>query len=68
MHLSGGLTAPHVGELLRVCADMTGPLRIDLTDVFALDVAGFDALQRLIGSGAELVGVAQYLRHKVGPM
>ena len=68
VHLAGGLSAEQVGELLRACADAKGRLQIDLTDLLSLDAAGFDALQRLIGSGAELVGVDQYLRHKIGPM
>ncbi len=68
VHLEGGLTSAQVEELLRVCAGAKGSLRIDLTDLFSLDSAGFDALQRLIGRGAELVGVAQYLQHKMGPM
>ena len=68
VYLAGCLTAAQVTDLVRVCGDSSGSLRIDLTDLLSLDVAGFDALQRLTKGGAELVGVAQYLRNKVGPL
>ena len=68
VHLAGRLTAAQVTDLLRACGDSSGSLRIDLTDLLSLDAAGFDALQRLTKDGAELIGVAQYLRHKMGPL
>ena len=62
IHLAGRLNAAQVHELRTAFADATGPIRIDLTDLLSADAVGLDALQRLRSSGAEIVGVAQYLR------
>jgi hypothetical protein len=51
-----------VHELRGACAAATGRVRIDLTDLLSADPVGIDALRRLRVDGAELVGVARYLR------
>ena len=62
VYLAGHLAAAQVHELRSICAAVTGPIRIDLTDLVSMDAVGIDALSRLRRSGAELVGVAHYLR------
>ena len=54
-------------ELRRVCAEATGWLRLDLTDLVSLDAVGVDVLRRLRDDGAAIVGVAEYLKQKLGP-
>ena len=66
VRIAGRLAGPAVGDLLRVCSDATGTLRIDLTDLLSVDADGIDALRRLVEDGGELCGVAQYLRHELG--
>ena len=68
VRLDGLLTGSQAAELFNVCADASRPLRIDLSDLLFVDATGFDAIQRLVARGAELVGVAQYLRYKMGRM
>lgn len=65
IQLAGRLNAARVHELRSACAGACGPLRIDLTDLLSADAVGLDALQRLRSAGAEIVGVAQYLRRWV---
>ena len=62
VYLAGRLNAAQVPELRRVCADLSGRVRVDLTDLLSADAVGIDALRRLRRDGAELVGVARYLR------
>ena len=60
--LAGHLRAEQVPELCRLCATVSSPIRIDLTDLLSADPVGIDALRRLGHGGVEFVGVAQYLR------
>jgi hypothetical protein len=60
--LAGHLRAEQVPELYRLCGSIGSRLRLDLTDLLSADAVGIDALRRLGHGGAELVGVAQYLR------
>ena len=62
VYLAGRLNAAQVPELRQVCADVTGRIRVDLSDLLSADAVGIDALRRLRRDGAELVGVARYLR------
>lgn len=62
MYLAGRLKAEQVHELRGICAGVEGTIYIDLTDLLSADAVGIDALRRLRHDGAELVGVAQYLR------
>ena len=66
VHLAGRLNAPWVPELRGVCADAAGRLLIDLTDLLSADAVGLDALRRLRGGGAQLVGVPHYLQQWLG--
>jgi anti-anti-sigma regulatory factor len=65
VHLAGHLNAAQVPELRRVCDTAAGPVRIDLTDLLSADAVGLDALRRLRRAGAELVGIARYLRRSL---
>jgi len=60
--LAGRLKAAQVHDLRGICGAAAGPIRIDLTDLISADAVGIDALRRLRHDGAELVGVAHYLR------
>ena len=53
-----------VPELLNACAEAI-PLQIELTDLVSADAAGIEALQRLRGQGALLVGAPGYLQMKL---
>lgn len=66
VRLAGRLNDAQVYELFSVCAKAAGPVQIDLTDLLSADAVGLDALRRLRIDGAELVGVAQYLRDWLG--
>ncbi len=66
VRVAGRLAGANVDELLRVCSQASGALRIDLTDLLSVDPAGIGALRRLVDNGAELCGVAQYLRPELG--
>jgi hypothetical protein len=66
VRLAGRLNDVQVYELFSVCARAAGQVQIDLTDLLSADAVGLDALRRLRGDGAELVGVAQYLRDFLG--
>jgi anti-anti-sigma regulatory factor len=63
--LAGYLQAAQVHELRGICATIAGPIRIDLSDLVSADAVGLDALRRLRQDGAELVGVAPYLRRSL---
>ena len=65
MLLAGRLQAAQVHELRSICATAIGRIRIDLTDLLSADPVGVDALRRLRRDGAELVGVARYLRRSL---
>ena len=67
VYLAGRLGEVQVCELRRVCGEAAGPLRLDLTDLVSLDAIGVDMLRRLRDEGAAMVGVAEYLKHKLGP-
>jgi hypothetical protein len=62
--LAGRLSAEQVPELLTACAD-TGALELDLSDLVSVDAPGIEAVQRLRGKGATLVGVPGYIRLKL---
>ena len=62
--LAGRLSAAQVPELLTACGDDTG-LELELTDLVSADAAGIEAIQRLRGKGATLVGVPGYIRLKL---
>jgi hypothetical protein len=66
VRLAGRLNEVQVYELFSVCARAAGQVQIDLTDLLSADAVGLDALRRLRVDGAELVGVAQYLRDWLG--
>ncbi len=63
--LAGRLNAAQVHDLRRICDAEQGAIRIDLSDLLSADAVGIDALRRLRQTGAELVGVAQYLHRSL---
>jgi hypothetical protein len=67
VYLAGRLGEAQVCELRRVCGEAAGPLQLDLTDLLSLDAIGVDMLRRLRDEGAAFVGVAEYLKQKLGP-
>ena len=67
IHVMGRLAGAEVGELLNACARASGHLRIDLADLLSTDSSGVEALRRLAADGAELIGMAEYLRYRFGP-
>ena len=64
VRLAGRLSVAQVPELLNACAEAI-PLQIELTDLVSADAAGIEALQRLRGQGASLVGAPGYLQMKL---
>lgn len=65
IHVAGRLAGTHVDDLLGLCGQGNGRVRIDLTDMFSIDRAGLHALRLLAGTGIEIVGLAQYLRYEL---
>jgi anti-anti-sigma regulatory factor len=68
VRLAGRLDAPHVCELLRVCADTSNPLWLDLAHLRSIDLAGVHALRRLRSEGVNLIGADRCIRRKLGPI
>ena len=64
VRLAGRLSVAEVPELHGACAG-GAPLELDLTELVSADVAGIEALQRLRGQGATLVGAPGYLQLKL---
>lgn len=64
VRVAGRLSAAQVPELLTACA-VGSPLEVDLTDLVSADVAGIEALQRVRGQGATLVGTPGYIQLKL---
>ena len=64
VRLAGRLSVAQVPELLEACAEHL-PLELDLTDLVSADAAGIEALQRLRGQGATLVGAPGYMQLKL---
>ena len=64
VRLAGRLSVAQVPELLGACADVV-PVQLDLTELVSVDVAGIEALQRLRGAGATLIGAPGYLQLKL---
>jgi anti-anti-sigma regulatory factor len=62
IYLAGRFNSAQVSELRQLCATLTPPLRIDLTDLLSVDTVGLDVLRRLRQGGTELVSVPRYLR------
>jgi hypothetical protein len=60
VRLAGRLSAAEVPDLLAACESR--PLELDLTDLVSADPAGIEALRRVRGAGATLVGVPGYIQ------
>ena len=65
VRLAGRLSEAHVAAFLELCAGEGLPPRIELDELVSADAVGLDALLRVEKRGAELVGLAEYLRFKL---
>ena len=63
--VAGRLADAHVPDLLIACGEVSGALRMDLTDVLSADAIAIEALRRIRDGGAELVGVPKYIQLKL---
>jgi len=64
VRVAGTLTHAQVPEFLKACANCP-QLVLDLVDLQNADVAGIDAIRRLRGAGASLVGTTGYVQLKL---
>ena len=64
VRVAGTLTHSQVPELLKACANCP-QLVLDLVDLLNADVTGIDAIRRLRGSGASLIGTSGYVQMKL---
>jgi hypothetical protein len=64
--VDGRLDAEVVGELERVVAGLSGPLRVSLAGLRSADEAGIEALRCLRTRGIALTGASPYLRLRLG--
>ena len=64
VRLAGRLSDAHVAAFLELCSEGRHP-RIELDELVSADAVGLDALLRVEQRGAELVGLAEYLRFKL---
>ncbi len=64
--VDGRLDAEVVGELERVVAEISGPLRLELAGLRSADEAGLEALRALRARGFVLIGTSPYLRLQLG--
>jgi hypothetical protein len=65
VRLAGRLSEAHVAAFLELCSGHARPPRIELDELVSADAVGIDALLRVEQRGAELVGLAEYLRFKL---
>jgi anti-anti-sigma regulatory factor len=66
VQVDGRLTATAVPELERECQSAEGTLYLDLTNLLSADAEGLKALNKLVESGARLVGESPYIRLQLG--
>jgi hypothetical protein len=63
--VAGQLAEAHVPDLLIACSEVSGALRMDLTDVLSADAIAIEALRRIRDGGAQLAGVPRYIQLKL---
>jgi anti-anti-sigma regulatory factor len=61
LHADGRLSRLGVTELERAVRMTSGPVTLDLTNLFSADDAGVAALRSISGRGVQLVGVSPYM-------
>jgi len=61
LRLAGRLDLEQSSELLHLCDETHGAIRLDLTDLLSADATGLDTLRALRSRGAGLVGVTPYV-------
>jgi len=62
LQVDGELAREGVAELKRVCASITGRMRVDLSNLRSADDAGLATIRDLESAGAEVVGASPYIR------
>ena len=62
VRVDGWLDGVGVEELKRACDGVPPHVRLDLSELRSADPSGIDALLGLEHGGAELIGVAPYIR------
>lgn len=67
VRLAGDLRTEGAPALLRVLAGLPGPVRVDCTDLRAIDEAGLAVLRTLPARGVRLTGVSPYWRLRLQP-
>lgn len=66
VQVDGRLTVTAVPELERECQSPRGALYLDLKNLLSADAEGVKALNKLVESGARLVGESPYVRLQLG--
>lgn len=61
VRLAGRLEREQVFELVRLCEEAPGPVRLDLADLVSAGAEGLEALALLRNRGVALVGTSPYL-------
>jgi hypothetical protein len=64
VHLAGRLAGREVPEFLEACTSDQPPI-LELDELVSADAVGLDALVRIEASGAQLIGVPEYIRLKL---
>jgi hypothetical protein len=64
VRVAGRLGVAHVPELMTACLG-EGALELNLSDLASADIAGIEALERVRGKGATLVGTPGYIKLKI---
>jgi anti-anti-sigma regulatory factor len=64
--MDGRLTGEEVPEVRRACAENSGPVVLDLTDLQFADRQGVGVLREIRAQGGQLIGVSHYLALLLG--
>jgi hypothetical protein len=66
VQVDGRLIEGSVADLEGECQSPRGTLYLDLTNLLSADAEGLKALNKLVESGARLVGESPYIRLQLG--
>jgi len=64
--VDGRLVADGVADLERDCQSTEGTVYLDLTELLSADAESIEAIQRMVGGGARLLGASPYIRIQLG--
>lgn len=62
LRIDGRLDASNVEALLGVSEDLSGPIKLDLSNLLSVDEKGMSTIVDLLDSGAELSGANSYFK------